>query len=428
MHRMPLIPPDERLSDLDFLALVKASLEEYAPGVTLGAELKGNSLISPRGWAVAVAPPQHGSGQHYDLVALPDVNVQPDVPCFMDCVVAISGNTRYAADAWVQTAGACLLELLDRREHFADHAGPFHKRGIPGWHVIASGAVGLGLDAAESQRLQTALVNANVLHHIAATFTADLESPFFNGVKVFYGGQPGAMQAEIRVNGERHEVASAAMAALELPEPTTFTTVRYYTLLLPVPHDGGEPAYPAVSLDLEDARAHGHTHGANCGCGGHLDPERPGFDLPLPHLIAELPDDERARRVRVDTGAIMIAEDVGNFLKVRLPVQLEDGRTVVYLVWIYLQASALDEFVKRVHSKAVEGHRFEGLLCNAVGPWGDKLLRAPVVLGGQRFNENGSLRYCDVVESSHPLLKQVLHDRWPTEFVLGSRDPRSRAS
>jgi hypothetical protein len=261
MHRMPLIPPDERLSDLDFLALVKASLEEYAPGVTLGAELKGSSLISPRGWAVAVAPPQHGSGQHYDLVALPDVNVQPDVPCFMDCVVAISGNARYAADAWVQTAGACLLELLDRREHFADHAGPFHTRGIPGWHVIASGAVGLGLDAAESQRLQTALVNANVLHHIAA------------------------------------------------------------------------------------------THGANCGCGEHLDPEHPGFDLPLPHLIAELPDDERDRRVRVDTGVIMIAEDVGNFLKVRLPVQLEDGRTVVYLVWIYLEASALDEFVKRVHSK-----------------------------------------------------------------------------
>jgi hypothetical protein len=52
--------------------------------------------------------------------------------------------------------------------------------------------------------LQTALLNANVPHRIAGTFTADLESPFFNGVKVFYGGRPGAMEVEIRVNGERH--------------------------------------------------------------------------------------------------------------------------------------------------------------------------------------------------------------------------------
>jgi hypothetical protein len=243
--------PEERLSDLDFLALVKASLEEFAPGVTRGTRLKGNSLSSPLGWAVGVAPPHHGGGRHYDLVALPDVSVQPDVPCFMDCVVAMSGDPRKAADAWVQTAGACMLELLDRREHFADHAGPDHERGVSGWHSIVSGAVGFGIDTAETQRLQTALLDANVLHRIASTFTADLESPFFNGVKVFYGGRPGAMEAEIRINGDRHEAASAAMAALNLPEPRVFTAVRSYALLLPVPVDGGAPNYPSVRLDTE---------------------------------------------------------------------------------------------------------------------------------------------------------------------------------
>ncbi|MFF4802428.1 DUF6348 family protein [Streptomyces sp. NPDC001351] len=230
-------PPAERLPDLEFLALVKASLEEYAPGVTQGAELKGNSLSSPRGWAVAVAPPHHGGGRHYDLVALPDVSVQPDVPCFMDCVVAMSGDARKAADTWVQTAGACLLELLDPTQRFADHVDPDEERGVPGWHSIVSGAVGIGLDPAENRRLQTALLDANVLHRIAHTFTADLESPFFNGVKVFYGGKPGAMQAEIRINGERHEAASAAMRALKLPEPTAFTAVRHYALLLPAASD-----------------------------------------------------------------------------------------------------------------------------------------------------------------------------------------------
>lgn len=225
---------EERLPDLEFLALVKASLEDFAPGVTRGAELKGNSLSSPNGWAVGVTPPHHGGGRHYDLVALPDVSLQPDVPCFTDCVVAMSGDPRKAADVWVQTAGACMLELLDPRSRFADHVGPDHERGVPGWHSIISGTVAFGLDGAENRRLQTALLDANVLHRIADTFTGDLESPYFNGVKVFYGGRSGAMQTEIRVNGERHETASAAMAALNLPEPKAFTAVRHYALVSPL--------------------------------------------------------------------------------------------------------------------------------------------------------------------------------------------------
>ncbi|GHF20314.1 hypothetical protein GCM10014715_88610 [Streptomyces spiralis] len=409
--------PDDRLPDLEFLALVKASLEAFAPGVTEGAELKGNSLLSPHGWAVAVAPPQHGGGRHYDLVALPDVSVQPDVPCFTDCVVAMSPDPREAADSWVQTAGACLLELLDQRKRFADQAGPEHERGVPGWHSIISGAVAFGLDTTENRRMQGALLDANVLHRIADTFTADLESPFFNGVRVFYGGQPGAMEMEIRINGERHETASAAMTALNLPEPTAFTAVRYYGLLLPLPAEGPVPSSPTTSLDTH------HAHGAECCCGGELDPEHPGFELPLPHLVAELSEEERAKRVRVDTGAMMVADGVGNFLKVRLPIPLENGRTVVYLVWIYVKARVIEEIVARVHDDTLPGHRFEGLLCNAIGPWGEEVLRAPVVLEGQPIKKEGRVPYCEVVESAHPLLAKVLNDRWPAEFVLGKHDP-----
>lgn len=96
-------PPPERLPDLEFLALVKASLERYAPGVTERTELKGNSLSSPHGWAIGVMPPMHGGPRHYDLVALPDTSLQPDVPSFMDCAVAIAGDAPKAADTWVQT-------------------------------------------------------------------------------------------------------------------------------------------------------------------------------------------------------------------------------------------------------------------------------------------------------------------------------------
>ncbi|WP_152645058.1 DUF6348 family protein [Kitasatospora griseola] len=427
-------PPVNRLADLEFLALVKAGLEELVPGVTEGAQLKGNSMISPQGWAVAVTPPHHGGGHHYDLVALPDVSLQPDVPCFMDCVVSMSADPQDAANTWVQTAGVCLLELLDRRGHFADHAGPEDEHGVPGWHLITSGAVGLGHDVDENRRLQGALLEANVLHRIADSFTADLESPFFNGVKVFYGGTPGAMQAEVRVNGERHEAASAAMTALGLPEPTAFTTVRFYALLLPVPAGEREPSFPTARLDLAPASASGqsdaNSHGTDCdcACGRRLDPEHPAFALALPHPVAELSEEERRRRVTTNTGPVIVAEGLGNFLKVRLPVRLDDGRTVVHFVWVSLPAAVIEDFAQRVHRDDLAGHRFEGLLCNAVGPWGEDVLHAPVVLGGQRINEDGSVQLSEVLESSDPLLAKILGETWPTAFVLGDRFPRESSS
>jgi hypothetical protein len=98
-------PAGGRLPDLEFLALVKASLEELAPGVTEGARLRGNSLMSPgQGWAVGVLPNTHGGPDHYDLIAMPDVSIQPDVPCFVDCVVAMNGNPRHAASRGPGTA------------------------------------------------------------------------------------------------------------------------------------------------------------------------------------------------------------------------------------------------------------------------------------------------------------------------------------
>lgn len=224
--------PESRLPDAEFLALVRDALEEIAPGSTEGAELKGNSLLSPRGWAVAVGQASHGDDRHYDLIAFPDTSVQPEAPCFTDCVVVVS-TPRAAAGLWARSAGACMLELLDGRGQFADHLGPDEEHGVPGRWSITSGALAYGLSAEENIRLQRALLEAHALREIADTFAADLESPWFNGVRLFYGGAPGAVEAEVRINGERHEAASAALAALGLPEPAVFTVARSFTLVLP---------------------------------------------------------------------------------------------------------------------------------------------------------------------------------------------------
>ncbi|MGW8503717.1 DUF6348 family protein [Streptomyces sp. CLCI03] len=401
-------PAAGRLSDLDFLALVRDALEEVAPGCTEGARIQGNSLESPEGWAVAVGPPGHGDDRHYDLIAFPDVSIQPDVPCFVDCVVVVT-TARDAAGLWARSAGACLLQLLHGHEELAEHHGPDDEHGVPGWRSISSGALAYGLSDQENLRLQKALVEADVLREIADTFTADLEPVWFNGVRVFYGGVPGAMEAEVRVNGERHEAASAALAALGLPEPTVFTVARSFTLVLPAG---------------SDQEAHGPgSDGCACDCGGTLDPERPGFAHPLPHLIGELSPAEQAERVTVDTGAVMVAEGVGNFLKVRLPIRLDDGRTVVHLAWVRLAAEVIEDYTRRVHAGTLEGHRFEGRLGNAVEPWGEELLHAPVLLGGQREEAGGSIRPSEVLDSEHPLLARILRESWPAAFVLGDRDP-----
>ena len=101
-------PASKRLPDLDFLALVKAGLEELAPGVTRGAEVKGSSLLSPSGWAVGVMPCDHGDDHHYGVVAFPDVSMQPDVPCFVGCVGAVTGilGTR-PIRGWRRPVRAC---------------------------------------------------------------------------------------------------------------------------------------------------------------------------------------------------------------------------------------------------------------------------------------------------------------------------------
>jgi hypothetical protein len=436
--------PQDRLSDLEFLALVREALETIAPRVTKGATLKGSSLVSPRGWVLGMAPP-HRDGHHYDVVVFPEVDTSPGagyqdgLPCFLDCAVAATGDPRDAAMAWALTAGSCFLELVDQRGRFAEHVGPDEERGVPGFHAIASAEAGYGLDQGELDRLQEALHEANVLHRIVDVLAPELESPYFNGIKLFYGGKPGAMQCEVRINGERDEAASAAMAALGLPEPTVFTAVRAFALLVPMTADGDEPGY-SVKTELysesdtdtdtdDDSDSHADScacHGADCECGGRIDPEHPGFAIELPYLVQELSPAERAERIQVDTGAMMVVKGEGNFLKVRLPIQLEDGRTLVYLAWVVLRAEDIEEVIRRVHDGTLPGHRFPGLFCNIIEPWGKTLLRASVTVEGRQPSQPGTVGIPEIVASTDHALKKVLAKRWPAEVVLGDRDPRLR--
>lgn len=102
-----------------------------------------------------------------------------------------------------------LEEIAPRSTEGASLASP-HRTAIPGFRSITSGATVFGVDEAENRHAQHTLLDANVLHRVAGSLARDLESPFFNGIKVFWGGPAGKMTAEIRVNGEPCEEPTAA--------------------------------------------------------------------------------------------------------------------------------------------------------------------------------------------------------------------------
>ncbi|MFE6866134.1 hypothetical protein ACFVFS_06225 [Kitasatospora sp. NPDC057692] len=98
------------------------------------------------------------------------------------------------------------------------------------------------------------------------------------------------------------------------------------------------------------------------------------------------------------------------------------------MVWVRLPAEVIDDYVRRVHDRTLDGHRFEGRLCNAVAPWGGELIEAPVRLGGQRIGANGRITPSEVLGSEHPFLARILREQWPAADVLGRRDPARSTS
>lgn len=115
----------------------------------------------------------------------------------------------------------------------------------------------------------------------------------------------------------------------------------------------------------------------------------------------------------------MVVTGAGDSLKVRPPIQLEDGRTLVYLAWVVLEASVIEEVVRRVHAGTRPGHQFPGLFCNVVEPWGKTLSRSPVTLEGRQPTEPGGVGIPEIVASTdQPRAEGVLGRQWPAEAVL----------
>lgn len=151
-----------------------------------------------------------------------------------DCVMGYgetpTDRAQFAAHVWGQTTGVVLLELkYSRTGEFADHLYGTEADGFSGWHAIHGGIIGIG-DADSAGKLQQWWLDNPLLPALARCLNESLDEkdgPF--GLKILFGGDE---VAEVRVNGERNEVASSMLASLSWPRLDPPAFVRSYVLLV----------------------------------------------------------------------------------------------------------------------------------------------------------------------------------------------------
>ncbi|RKE17960.1 hypothetical protein BX266_1231 [Streptomyces sp. TLI_171] len=183
--------------------------------------VEGEEVRGPGALAVRLGTPHDDYPHHLDLVFLADRD-RPET-AVPDCVTGIGGGdhdpVRRGIEVWAATTGVSLLELVAHNGRFAGHLDPGDPDGLPGWHAIHGGMVGWGTGD-RFHDVQDWLVRNPVLPALAPALGGELGRDQLVGVKVFLGSGGGEQSAEVRVHGEVHPEASAALAALAWPRVT----------------------------------------------------------------------------------------------------------------------------------------------------------------------------------------------------------------
>ena len=115
------------------------------------------------------------------------------------------------------------------------------------------------------------------------------------------------------------------------------------------------------------------------------------------------------------SAVMMQVPGIGAFVRALLRVQLDTGDTVTYGVWLAVHPDDLQQISAAWDTPAYLDLAFDGILANAVPPWG--LLAEPVhaVVRDRRHTP-----YCE--SSEHELFQRVLTESWQPDAVLDPID------
>lgn len=136
------------------------------------------------------------------------------------------------------------------------------------------------------------------------------------------------------------------------------------------------------------------------------------FTLPDPVLAASPPADHIwMSHYDAATSVMMQVRDLGAFARVLLPVSLTGGYSVTFGVWLAVHRDDLKRAYGLWRSPEYPSLELDGLLANAVPPWG--LFGSPV---RAVVRDPQHTPYCDSTTNAD--LAAVLDEEWAHDVVL----------
>lgn len=225
---------DARPTDDEFLAMVRDRVGQIAPALVGQSQIRDGLLVGLPAWSVMMLPNHTDSASHFDIGFNADLDSGLG-GIVTDCLSGVGpmpDALEQVLRIWLETSGACFLELLTRNGRYASRLDAGSPVGLPGWQVIVSPVTGYSYGAGDAggKALRNAMLRNAVLSQLADHLLPLLTRPGNNGIKIFYFRGLESAIAEIRVNGVADPVASQALADLEWPAITEPAVVRCYAI------------------------------------------------------------------------------------------------------------------------------------------------------------------------------------------------------
>jgi len=152
-------------------------------------------------------------------------------------------------------------------------------------------------------------------------------------------------------------------------------------------------------------------------CGQVVEGRELDIRFKLPDSMFAIPEEERGQRVH-DGGDIVGAPGIGVFVRVLLPVALTEGYLIRYGTWLQLTSKAdFDRARELWHAPEYPSLVLDGILGNAIEPWGSPLL-TKVRVGVRAPNE---VPYVETIYDAQ--MAKVLTETWSRSWVLSAIPP-----
>lgn len=152
--------------------------------------------------------------------------------------------------------------------------------------------------------------------------------------------------------------------------------------------------------------------GACSSCGRSLDMHNRDVRLVLPDPVLAVPADERAARTWGNDPLLQV-QGVGAFVRVLLPIRLSEDASLTIGTWLAIDPSQLRGVWEQWETDEYASLELDGLLANAIPPWGERVLGAPA---SAAVIDPSSFPY--LLSSPEPVLDSILTKTWPHGEVL----------